>query len=227
MRALTESDETMFDNLRDAFREAIDNFRHELSRDEVPETVDRLLVGMRDEVADAKVRIRELEDQITRAKAEAEKEKAHAATALRRGKMAGEIGDAETAELAAQYVLKHEERHAVLEQKLEALTQELAHRTKEVDDMMVKFKEAKAKRDSLAATLGRSDARGSISAADDLFSELDRMAEKIGDEDARAKAAESFDDLDLSGGSDYDPPPAEEIDFDARLRELKRRMGKE
>ena len=53
------------------------------------------------------------------------------------------------------------------------------------------------------------------------------MAEKIGDEDARAKAAEAFDDLDLRGGSGFEPPPKEEVDFDARLRELKKRMGKE
>jgi phage shock protein A len=217
----------MFENLRDAFREAIDNFKSELGRDEVPEAVDRLLVGMRDEVADAKVRIRELEDQIARAEAEARKEKADAATARRRGKMAADIGDTETAELAAQYVLKHEERQAVLEQKGAALKKELEHRTREVEEMMVKFKEAKAKRDSLAATLGRSEARESITAADDLFSELDRMAEKIADEDARAGAAEAFDDLDLGGGTGFEPPPREEIDFDERLRELKRRMGKE
>ena len=217
----------MFDNLRDAFRDAVDNFKSEMSRDQVPEAVDRLLAGMRDEVADAKVRIRELEDQIARSQAEAEKEKKQAATALRRGKMASEIGDAETAELAAQYVLKHEGRHRVLEQKVSALKEELTYRSKEVEEMLEKVKEAQTKRDSLAATLGRSDARGSISAADDLFGELDRMAEKIGDEDARAKAAEAFDDLELGGGSGFDPPPKEEVDFDARLRELKRRMGKE
>jgi phage shock protein A len=217
----------MFENLRDAFRDAIDNFKTELSRDQVPEAVDRLLAGMRDEVADAKVRIRELEDQIARSQAEVEKEKSQAATAFRRGKMAGEIGDAETAELAAQYVLKHEERQRVLEQKVTALQEELTYRRKEVEEMLEKVKEAQTKRDSLAATLGRSDARDSISAADDLFGELDRMAEKIGDEDARAKAAEAFDDLDLRDGSGFDPPPREDVDFDERLRELKRRMGKE
>ena len=52
----------MFDDLRRAFREAVDNFKEELNRDEIPETVDKLLLGMRNEVADAKVQIRELED---------------------------------------------------------------------------------------------------------------------------------------------------------------------
>ena len=33
----------MFENLRNAFREAVENFNKELSRDQVPETVDKLL----------------------------------------------------------------------------------------------------------------------------------------------------------------------------------------
>ena len=40
----------MFDDLRTAFREALDNFKKELKRDQVPETVDRLLVGMRSQL---------------------------------------------------------------------------------------------------------------------------------------------------------------------------------
>jgi hypothetical protein len=52
------------------------------------------------------------------------------------------------------------------------------------------------------------------------------MAEAIGDEDARAKAAEDFGDLDLDPDLDLPPPPPP-VDFDARLEELKRRMGKD
>jgi vacuolar-type H+-ATPase subunit I/STV1 len=216
----------MFDNLRNAFKEAIDNFNKELDRDQVPGAVDRLLAGMRDEVADAKVRIRELEDQITRADAEAAREKAEASTARRRGKLAAGIDDAETVQLAEQYAVRHEERQRILEQKSAALRQELVIRQKEVEEMLAKVKEAQAKRDTLAATSGRSGARESLGAADDLFSELDRMAEAIGDEDARAKAAEDFADLDLDADPDLPPPPLP-VDFDARLEELKRRMGKD
>ena len=181
-------------------------------------------------MADAKVRIRELEDQLTRAKAEAQREQTEAATAQRRGKMAVDIGDDETAKVALEYAAKHEERHQVLEQKIQALTKELALRSKEVEEMLAKVKEAQAKRDTLTATTGRSGARESISAADDLFGELDRMAEKIGDEDARAGAAQDFSDMDFSA-SDFDAElhrePEPEVDMDARLEELKRRMGKE
>ena len=131
----------MFEDLRNAFREALDNFNKELERDQVPETVDGLLRGM-------------------------------------------------TAE-------------------------------------------AKEKRGSLGASAGRTGARRAISEADDLFSELDRMADKMEGGRARAEAAEAFDELDLEGPSAADfeeidaPPPDEELDVDAALAELKRRMGRQ
>lgn len=217
----------MFDNLRNAFREAIDNFNKELHRDQIPEAVDSLLAGMRAEVAEAQARVRELEAQITRATAEAEREKNEAATARRRGKMAADIGDADTAEVATQYAVSREERQRVLEQKAAAMKEELVIRQREVQDMLAKVKEAQASRDGLAATAGRTGARKSLHAADDLFSELDRMAEKIGHEDAQARAAEELGDLDLDADPDFAPPPPPEVDLDARLEELKRRMGRE
>jgi phage shock protein A len=217
----------MFDNLRNAFREAVENFNKELARDQVPEAVDSLLAGMRAEVVEAQARVRELEGQITRATAEAEREKSEAAVARRRGKMAEDIGDAETAKVAGEYAAAREERQQVLEQKAAAMKQELAIRTREVEEMLVKVKEAQASRDGLAATAGRTGARESLHAADDLFSELDRMAEKIGNEDARAQAEEEFADLDLGSDPDFAPPPPPSVDLDARLEELKRRMGRD
>ena len=217
----------MFDNLRNAFREALENFNKELARDQIPEAVDTLLAGMRAEVAEAQARVRELEALITRATAEAEREKTEAATARRRGKMAEDIGDADTAQVAAQYVASREERQRVLEQKAAAMKEELVIRTREVEEMLVKVKEAQASRDGLTATAGRTGARESLYAADDLFSELDRMAEKIGHEDAQARAAEDLADLDLDADPDFAPPPPPEVDLDARLEELKRKMGRE
>lgn len=217
----------MFENLRDAFREAIDNFNKELSRDQVPESVDKLLLGMRDEVADAKARMGELESQIAKALAESEREKKAAETARRREGMARKIEDTETAEVAARYATKHEERQRLLEQKSLALKQELDFLEREYEEMLEKFKDAKAKREALAATAGRSGARSSMQEADDLFAELDRMAAKIGGEESRAEAAQAFDELDLHVDVDSPPPPPPDIDYDARLEELKRRMGEE
>jgi phage shock protein A len=215
----------MFENLRNAFREAVENFNKELDRDQIPETVDRLLGGMRDEVAEAQASVHELEDQIARTQREIERETDEVATARRRGKLAADIEDTETAEIAQQYATKHEERLRLLEQKVTALRAELDFQRKEVDGMMQKFKEAKAKRDSLGATAGRTEARSSLRDADDLFSELDRMAEKIDGKASLADAEADLDPLDLH--IDADAPPRREVDVDAALEELKRRMGKE
>jgi len=214
----------MFEDLRAAFREAVSNFKEEINRDDVPETVDKLLLGMRNEVADAKVAINELEDQIERTVRESHRERDEAGTCRRREKMARDIADGETADVAAEYAEKHEERHRLLEQKALALKGELEFSRNEVEEMLGKVKEAQTKRDSLTATAGRSDARGSIGDADDLFSEMDRMAEKIGDESARGEAAAEMDPLDLHVDPSEPPPRPADVDYDARLEELKRRM---
>ncbi|MGY8798414.1 MAG: PspA/IM30 family protein [Longimicrobiales bacterium] len=222
----------MFEDLRRAFREGIDNFNKELNRKHVPETVDKLIKGMVDEITDAKSGLGELENQIKKALIESEKEKGEAQTARRREQMANEIGDAETAMIAASFAEKHEQHQTVLEQKALALKAEFEFREAGIEEMMSKIKEAKTKRESISATAGRTGARESISAADDLFSELDRMSDKIDGEKAKGDAAEAFSEIDL-GGTDSDThidmngAPRSEPDFDAALEELKRRMGKE
>ena len=50
--------------------------------------------------------------------------------------------------------------------------------------------------------------------------------EKIGDEEAAGEAAAEFDPLDLHVDPD-EPAPTYEVDYDARLEELKRRMGED
>lgn len=223
----------MFDDLRAAFREALDNFNRELKRDQLPETVDRLLGGMKNQLADEKAEVRGLEIEIEKATAASAREKDAGETCRRREKMARDIGDEETAALAAQHALKHEGHHAVLERKAQAIREELDFRRKSVEEMSAQLADAMQKRGALGATTGRTGARQAISEADDLFSELDRMAEKMTGEKRRADAAEEIDALDIDAGqvSDYDvtldePPPREHLDVDAALAELKRRMGK-
>ena len=223
----------MFDDLRAAFREALDNFNKELRRDNVSETADRLLVGMKNEIADEKVQILDLESQLEKALTGSQREKELGATCRRREKMARGIGDEDTADLAVQHAAKHEGHQALLEKKAATIREEIEFRRRNVDEMIEKFSEAKEKRDALSATAGRAGARQTLSAADDLFSELDRMAEKIEGERRTGEAAQALDDLDLDGADDFDydvsldesPPPKEDLDVDAALAELKRRMG--
>jgi phage shock protein A len=216
----------MFEDLRRAFREAVNNFREEVGRDEVSGTVDRLLKGMIEETASAKADLATLEDQVVKARAQAEAETRQVATCERRERMARDIGDEETAQVAVQYRKRHAKRLAILEQKIVALEQEVELRTGEVSEMLEKVKEARARREALIAEAGRPGARAALSESDRLFSELDRMAERIGDTDDAAQAARElgseFDDLTVDP---YAPPRRPEVDVDARLAELKRRMG--
>jgi len=211
----------MFDNLRDAFREAVDNFKEELNRDDVPETVDRLLRGMKEEAADTQARVHALEREIEVTQKIAAREAKDADTCRRREDMANGIGDPETARIAAEFAKKHENKHEVLTTKANALEKELALLRVEVTEMIEKIKQSQKDRDALAATAGRADARNTIRGAGDLFDELDRMAEKIGDDGAEARASEEVWKAMESGEK------VEAVDFDARLEELKRRMGED
>jgi len=218
----------MFENLRDAFREAVDNFNKELGRDDIPDVVDGLLRQMHEEVTDVKAQLYTLEGQIKKAIQLSEMEEKEANTCRRREDMARRIDDEETAKVAAEYAEKHEKRREIQARKALALRAELELKRGEVEDMMVKLKEAKAKRESLSATSGRAGARNTLGEAADLFSELDRMAEKIEGADHQRKAEEDL--LAEFGDADSSQPPwgpsPEEV-ADARLKELKRRMGQE
>jgi phage shock protein A len=220
----------MFDDLRAAFKEALDNFNKELNRDQVSDAADKLLVGMRKEIVDEKAQVSGLEDQVAKTRAQIERLTQEAATTRRRESLAREIDDEETANLAAEYAAKVEGHRDVLGKKLTALEEELAFRSRTVKEMYARFEEAKEKREALKATTGRSGARETITAASDLFEELDRMADKIEGNEARGEAAREFDELELGGSEhriDLDEEPRQELDVDAALAELKRRMGEQ
>lgn len=222
----------MFDELRAAFREALDNFNKELHRDQVPETFDKLLIGMKREIVDEKAEVSGLASQLEKTTADIAKLRDQRDTARRREEMAREIEDDDTVKIAAEFATKAEGHLQVLAKKEAALREELTFRERTLEEMTARFHEAREKREALTATTGRSGARETLSEADDLFAELDRMAEKIEGTRASAEAAEAFDELDLDEGSEYhvdvdEPPVREELDVDAALAELKRRMGEE
>lgn len=218
----------MFENLRNAFREAVDNFNKELGRDDVPEVVDGLLRQMHEEVTDTKAQLFTLEAQIKKAIQLSEMEEKEAKTCRRREEMALRISDEETAKVAAEYAEKHERRKEIQARKALALKEELELKKTEVEEMLVQYKEAKAKRETLKATQGRAEARNALGGASDLFDEMDRMAEKIEGVDHQREAEE---DLLEEFGELETPPPHRGLSEDelaeARLRELKRRMGED
>lgn len=217
----------MLDSLREAFRQAAENFRSELDRDRVPEAADRLLRAMRDELVELRRQSDELGGELEQVREEAAQERVAAETCIRREEMAREIGDEETAAVARQYAGKHLRRHEILSRKSEVLAQELTDRRKALDEMTAQFKEARLRRESLSAAAGRTDTREEIRRADDLFHEMDRMAERIRDLEAGAAATQEIDEMFGEEASGAESAAAEAPDLDARLEALKARMKDE
>ena len=220
----------MFENLRDAFREAIENFKAELARDEVdevPPTVDRLLVGMQNEVAEAKATLRALHAQLEQTRAQILRESSEESTCRRREELARRVGDEETARLAAEYAVKHARRREVLERKAAALDEEHVMRAGEVAEMLARLREAQEKRDSLAAAEAGPE---SAHAADELFEEIDRLAGDLDDEEPTRgtrtpdELEREYRDLQVDPWAEIERP---RVDYDERLAELKKRMGRE
>lgn len=213
----------MFDNLRRAFREAVENFRSELHRDDVPDTVDGLLRHMQTELTDARAYLAHLGEEVERTARLADAEAREAETCRRRERLARAIKDEDTADVARQFAERHEQRRDVLRRKAQALREELGVRSRDLEEMENKLRQARQRREELVASAGRTSARRSVDAADDLFAELDRMAEKILDRERRTEAVdELLDDLETTA-----PPRSAEAEIEERLAALKRRMGKD
>lgn len=220
----------MFESLKDAFREATDNFKRELNRDAVPEAADRLLKAMQQELIDTRTHLEELSGQLDRTRAELRREDEELRTCLRREELAKGAGDDETARVASEFAARHLRRRDVLQEKVSVLERELADRRDEVASMTEQFKEARTRRDEMIASAGRTGARTRINEADDLFARMDEMADRIEHFDAKAQAAQELGDLELDDieASTWDRQagaPADDVD--ARLAELKRKMGRD
>lgn len=217
----------MFENLRDAFHEAIANFKEELAREEVPGTVDRLFLRMKNELADAKSHLDALEQQIEHARIQVKRDGDEEVTCRRRGEIAREVSDEETAHIAFAYAVRYERRQAVLERKIVALDDERVIRAVELQEMAERLSEAQDKRDTLAAAAGSRNSDETIRAADDLFYELDRMAGEMTNTGPGSRQPRAMDDIDQEFRDLRVDPWAQvqesEMDPDAALEEFKRK----
>ena len=97
---------------------------------------------MREAVIEAKVGVREVRDAVARSDAELAAERQRLADAERRGRLAGEIQDKETVEVAERFASKHRERVAVLERKVAAQRDELALAERELAEMQTQLERA-------------------------------------------------------------------------------------
>src|SRR3989454_8254086 len=126
---------------------------------------------MREAVVDAKVAVREVQEAVARTERELALERQRLADAERRGRLAGEIQDAETVSVADRFAAKHRERLGVLERKLANQREELALAQREPDDMQGQLKTAERDRPVMEARASAQEA-GDPVASMDLQDEL-------------------------------------------------------
>jgi hypothetical protein len=223
----------MFEKLGRAFREAYENFKIELDRDAVPETVNKLLHQMHDEAADVRADIKRLETEIEKALKASDARKTEAETNRRREKLARDIGDDETADVAAEYAEKSEHHCEILGRKALAMKEELDLRRGEFQEMLEAIKSAKANTSTLAAKVGRGQARDSLSGADDLFAKMDQLEDDMNDADHLRDAQREVDGA-MRSNSDFhvhfdenEPVRDREAEAEDKLERLKRLMGRD
>ncbi len=221
----------MLKDLQSIFKNTWDSFRRELGRREPEDEVAELLGMMRREMVEARALLPELDEEIARVQREVEAERRALADAQRRGTLAERINDAETVRVANEFAARHSERLRVLEQKLQATRAERELRGREVEEMSRRYKQADAQRFALLAELRRARAHerlhGTAEGESNPFDTFSRMAEKVQEESAYADALEDLADLDAPPASGSARPQERASDVEERLREMKRRMGKE
>lgn len=185
----------MFESMRQAWRDA-------MSRASSPGEGRAVLAMMRQALVEAKVGVSQVRAAIDATRAQLAHEQKELETAERRGRMAAEIRDGETARIAERYATRHRERVAVLERKLEAQGSELALAEQELEEMTEQFH-------AMAAGGG---ARGMGVPGGASSATPDPLAESL--------------DADLAGLRRAAEQTAREADAERRLEELKRRMGR-
>jgi hypothetical protein len=177
----------VFERLRDALRAALEAATP-------PGDLRDLARQMREAVVDAKVAVQEMREALARTEVELGAERQRLADAERRGRLAAEIQDQETVQVAERFAARHRERADVLDRKLAAQREELALAERDFGEMQTQLKSAE--RDRPATMAGESTerawrdlqamggARPGVDLKDELLkADLDRTArERAADE---------------------------------------------
>ena len=188
----------MFKRLRDALEAA-------LAAATPPADLYDLAARMREAVIEARAGVARMREALEASERELEALGREIETAARRRELAAGIEDRETVAVAERYLGKQRERAAVLEKKVAAQREELALAVRDVAEMTAQLEEVTKRRGGLE---GERSARGAWDA-------LGRAGMDRPELDAEQEALKSR--LDRA---------AREADADAKLEELKRRMGK-
>lgn len=118
----------MFREFKRAWKQAVDNFWEELEAEGGQDAAFREVARVRNQMDELDTAIAETRTRLTH-------ENEQVDVCVRRERMARDIGDRETARVAAEYRDRHSERAAVLERKLEALEAERALCRRDIQEM--------------------------------------------------------------------------------------------
>ena len=190
----------MFDRLRDAMRAALDAAS--------PGDLRELARRMREAVIEAGAAVQEMREGLERTERELAVERQEVAVAERRGRLAAEIQDGETVDVAQHFAAKHRERVGMLERKVAAQREELALAERDRSEMQADL--ARAHRDQPKTEAERSAARA--------WREL-----------RQAGAADAHPETDVQGdllGGNLDAAARDAV-AERQLQEIKKRVKKE
>jgi hypothetical protein len=125
----------MLDDWKQAWREAVENFRREVAGDESPGSGKAR--AMQREFNSAQEALDRLDGEIRRTRRESEEERENEQVCRRREEMARRINDTETVRIAVEFAVRHAERAGILERKVSVLVEEHALLARDLDGMKV------------------------------------------------------------------------------------------
>ncbi len=188
----------MFDQLRASIRTLLDNATPPADRRET-------VYALKEALVHARLGVGDLRTAVAEARARAEAGRAELDTIRRRKALAAGIHDAETVTVAERFEALQAERVEVLGRKLDAQERELALAERELAEMSADFRRAVSGIDRGAPAMGGDPHQHAANA------EVDAL---LGDDDGMDRERRAAARAQRSS------------DADARLAELKRRMGK-
>jgi len=129
----------VFEDWKEAWREAVENFRRELADDESAGST--RIRAMQREFGAAQGALEKLDHEIRRTRRESEEEREQEQVCRRREEMARRINDEETVRIAVEFAVRHAERAGVLERKVVVLVEERTILARDLDGMKTSLDE--------------------------------------------------------------------------------------
>jgi hypothetical protein len=189
----------MFNRLRDALERA-------LASATPPPDLGAIASQMREAVVEQKVGVRAMQDDLDKARQLLVMQQSELATATRRREQAAAIQDAETIDVADKFIARIQERIAVLEKKVAAQTEELGLAERDLAEMTTQLADAARRHPGIQSERSTEAAWQGLGQGGMDRPETDLEAELL---EGRMKRQ------------------AREAAADAKLDELKKRMGRE